>query len=138
MIILRGGQILAVNELSEVKVARATPKSEKSRMVDDLKIENKGSKKRKQLDETTQPTELNSFKKIKIEKNKITVAEYFARKRHENEMKLCTVKENSKKRKRELSEDYESNASKNCSNSLSGVLDAPCLNASKKAKLIAV
>ena len=138
LIILRGGQILAVNENNEIKVARATPNAGKCRFVDDLKIENKAFKKRKRLDETNQPTELNSLKKIKIEKKKITVVEYFARKRHEDEMKIFPVNENSKKRKRELSEDCENNASKYCSNALSGVLDAPCLNAPKKAKLTVV
>ena len=122
--------------------ATLSHKAEISKLVKDCEIVQKFSNKRKRIDETNQPaegdthsTELNCEKKVKIEKKKITVAEYFARKRLENEKKICPLSENAKKRKRKLSEDHESNDSKNCSNALAGVLDAFCFTAPKKAKL---
>ena len=142
MIVLRGGQILAVNKNSNKKCAHAASKIEKRKVADDCKIEKKVSKKRKRIDEINQPTEgvthsteLICEKKMKIEKKKITVAEYLARKRLENEKKICPVNENSMKRKRKLSEGHESSAAKSCSKSLARKLDALGVSAPKKAKL---
>ena len=142
MIILRGGQILAVNKDSNEKCAHAASKIEKQKLADDCKVEKKVSKKRKRMDEINQSTkremhgtDLSCEKKMKIEKKKITVAEYFARKRHENEKKICPVNENATKRKRKLSEGHESNDVQNCSKSLAGELDAFFISAPKKAKL---
>ena len=85
---------------------------------------------RKQMDKINKPnegasqsTDLNFEKKTNVAKRKITVAEYFARKRQENEMKICPVNENAMKRKRELSENYERSDDKNCSNDSTEVLD---------------
>eukprot|EP00112_Aurelia_sp_Birch-Aquarium-sp1_P002961 Seg1330.3 transcript_id=Seg1330.3/GoldUCD/mRNA.D3Y31 product="hypothetical protein" protein_id=Seg1330.3/GoldUCD/D3Y31 len=118
------------------------PETEISKLVNCCEIVQNVSKKRKQMDEINQPTEgvthsteIHSEKKMKIEKKKITVAEYFARKRHENEMKKCPVNENAKKRKRDLSENYGRSDSKNYSNALARVLDVFCFNTPKKAKL---
>ena len=147
MIILKGGQILAVNKKSKnrnAKCGHATSKIDTTKVVTACKIEKKVSKKRKRIDEINQPTEgvkhstdLNCEKKMKIEKKKITVAEYFARKRHENEKKMCPVNENAMKRKRKLCEDHESSDDKNCSKSIAGQLDAFGVSAPKKAKLSA-
>ena len=135
------GKTTASDKSSETS-ATLSHKSEISKLVEDREIVQKVSKKRKQMDETNQPTEgdtdsteLNCEKKVKMEKKKITVAEYFARKRLENEKKKCPVNENAKQRKRKLCEDHEGYDSKNCSNALVGLLDAFCFNAPKKAKL---
>ena len=119
----------------------SSPKNEICLFSDDRQVTENVSKKRKQLDDNDQATEgetnstdLHCDKKMKIEKKKITVAEYFARKAHENKMKTCPINEDEKKRKRALSE-QESNDSKSCLNPLAGVLDAFCFNACKKPKL---
>ena len=140
---LKADRISALGKVSETS-AVSIPKIEISKLVTDKEIVQNVSKKRKQMDEVNQPnegithsTELNCEKKMKIEKKKITVAEYFARKRRENEMKKCPVNENANKRKREPNEDYERRDSKNCSYALfAGVLDEFCFNASKKVKLV--
>ena len=128
---------------SSKTIAVSIPKTDISKLVTDSEIVQSVSKKRKQMDEVNQPNEgtthsngLNCEKKMKVEKKKITVAEYFARKRHENETKKCPVNENAIKRKRELNEDYERRDGKNCSYALfAGVLDEFCFNTTKKAKL---
>ena len=145
MIILKGGQILAVNKKSKkrnAKCAHATSKIDEIKLVKSCKIEKKVSKKRKRIHEinhstegVTHCTDLNCEKKMKSEKKKITVAEYFARKRLENEKKICAVNENVMKRKRKLCEDHERSDDKNCSKSISGQLDGFGVSAPKKAKL---
>ena len=122
----------------------SSPKNEICLLTDDRQVIENVSKKRKQLDDNDQATEeetnstvLHCEKKIKIEKKKITVAEYFARKRHENKMKICPINENKKKRKRALSEQQENNDHKNWLNPPAGGLDTFCFNALKKLKVIA-
>ena len=122
----------------------SSPQNEICLLADDCQVIENVSKKRKQLDDNDQATaeERNSTvlhceKKIKIEKKKITVAEYFARKRHENEMKICPINENKKKRKRALSKQQENNDNKNWLNALAGVLDAFRFNAVKKPEVSA-
>ena len=130
---------------SNNKSAIANSKYEINSLVDCCKIE-KVSKDEKQMDEIDKPTEgvshstdLNNEEKIKVEKKKITVAEYFARKRNENEMKLRPMNENAMKRKRELSENHERSDNENCSNDPTEELDTrDCVEiAYKKTKFSA-
>ena len=147
------GDTYCITNISAVRVddsnernSVATSKYEINKLVDACKIEKEVSKKRKQTDEINKPTEgvshstdLNCEKKMKIEKKKIATAEYFARKRHENEMKICPANENAMKRKREMSENRERNDNENCSNDPTEVLDTrDCVEiAHKKTKFSA-
>ena len=132
---------------SNDKNAVETSKHEINKFVDARKIEKEVSKnKGKQTDEINKPTEgvshstdINYEEKIKVEKRKITVAEYFARKRQENEIKMRQVNENAMKRKREVSENHERDDNENCSNDSTEMLDTrDCVEiAHKKAKFSA-
>ena len=136
------GENLAMPEKCREEHVASSPKGEICALADDCKVIENVSRKRKQLDDNdqsadgkTNSTVLHCEKKTKIEKKKITVAEYFARKRQENEMKKCPINENANKRKRALSEQKDTYNNKNCLNPLAEVLDVFCFNALKKPKL---